>query len=923
METIRKTVESKYAPKQTNVIWVDTSGDTPVEKHFIKGKWIAVGGGGGGTTDYSELTDKPTINGVELDGNKTSSDLGVATSQQGAKADTAYQKPLSGIPESDLSSDVQSQLNKHFKGWYDSSSNLPANPVVGDYAYVKGAESTDPAAIYECTTAGTWSDSGRTADTSNVQTFASGEEVNEVSIVDDFSTGGSSNVASAETMKTLGEEVYGYEEDGGSNVYGTWIEGKFTYTNKEPGTDDTVREGTNATYSTMHFNVSAGTKVFWKAKNYEGSSGNAKAAAFIGGGKMQWKLGYDPTTGESSFTPTSGGTEYSGEYVAPVDGVFILNTRPAETENCYAYYKPTIHVDGLKDKMENLEDGLEEVEGSMLTQSDIADNLDTNDATKALSAKQGKLLNDKIFGDEVEIEEWEDITMSGENPDFDSTTPYFGGRWVINQNINPNKWRVSYANTSAKVINVSDIDTISIGATAACNYALLKSLPDFPNSNANDWIATDAAIPAYSDDASYNHLMSLSANEEKTISIPSDATYIWFVINLGSNDTGLNPTGFYIKKPITKTIDSIYNGLNKTTAHVESIMGKDAAVIKAATLSDTQKMQIEDFPLHMKKGLAMSFYADVTTFSKLYIGKGYQRYMGEWLEIDGQNITLWWQQGNSFDSTRDKVGSPIPHGLTIGTFFKVTLSCNYEGKCQVILQTLGGYFKYVLNAWKYYGSYQPFALSDGSILANCVLTATNTDFRCAVWAFGDSYMGINANRWPGALKDFGYFNYLIDALAGRNTQNTYYDLERALKFGTPKYLLYCAGGNNYTDLSVAIAYFQNVINLCKEKGIEPILYTQPNTPSRNYDTMNAWVKNQSGCRYIDFAKAVGDPVYEQGVNHWYGAGTDHDYISNDNLHPSQIGAQAMATQVMVDFPEIMQYGLYADDTTLDDTTIDQ
>jgi hypothetical protein len=150
-------------------------------------------GGGGGTTDYSELTDKPTINGVELDGNKTSSDLGVATSQQGVKADTAYQKPSSGIPESDLSSDVQQALQKHFKGWYDSSSNLPANPVIGDYAYVKGAETTDPAAIYECTTDGSWSDSGRTADTSNVQTFATGEHVNEVGI-DDEPTAESDNL---------------------------------------------------------------------------------------------------------------------------------------------------------------------------------------------------------------------------------------------------------------------------------------------------------------------------------------------------------------------------------------------------------------------------------------------------------------------------------------------------------------------------------------------------------------------------------------------------------------------------------------------------------------------------------------------------------------------------------------------------------
>ena len=35
------------------------------------------GGGGGGTSDYTQLSNKPKINNVELDGNKTSSDLGL------------------------------------------------------------------------------------------------------------------------------------------------------------------------------------------------------------------------------------------------------------------------------------------------------------------------------------------------------------------------------------------------------------------------------------------------------------------------------------------------------------------------------------------------------------------------------------------------------------------------------------------------------------------------------------------------------------------------------------------------------------------------------------------------------------------------------------------------------------------------------
>jgi len=40
------------------------------------------GGGGGGTTNYNNLTNKPAIEGQQLVGNKTASDLGLATTSQ-------------------------------------------------------------------------------------------------------------------------------------------------------------------------------------------------------------------------------------------------------------------------------------------------------------------------------------------------------------------------------------------------------------------------------------------------------------------------------------------------------------------------------------------------------------------------------------------------------------------------------------------------------------------------------------------------------------------------------------------------------------------------------------------------------------------------------------------------------------------------
>ena len=59
-------------------------------------------GGSTGTTDYRELENKPQINGHTLNGDQSASDLGLGT----------YSKPGTGIPKTDLASDVQQSLDK-------------------------------------------------------------------------------------------------------------------------------------------------------------------------------------------------------------------------------------------------------------------------------------------------------------------------------------------------------------------------------------------------------------------------------------------------------------------------------------------------------------------------------------------------------------------------------------------------------------------------------------------------------------------------------------------------------------------------------------------------------------------------------------------------------------------------------------------
>lgn len=90
----------------------------------------AGGGGTGGTTDYTDLNNKPQINGHTLNaGNNTADSLGIGT----------YNKPSTGIPESDLSTEVQEKLNTS-GGIADSETSFVATRdyEAGELIYING-----------------------------------------------------------------------------------------------------------------------------------------------------------------------------------------------------------------------------------------------------------------------------------------------------------------------------------------------------------------------------------------------------------------------------------------------------------------------------------------------------------------------------------------------------------------------------------------------------------------------------------------------------------------------------------------------------------------------------------------------------------------------------------------------------------------
>ena len=142
---------------------------------------------------------------------------------------------------------------------------------------------------------------------------------------------------------------------------------------------------------------------------------------------------------------------------------------------------------------------------------------------------------------------------------------------------------------------------------------------------------------------------------------------------------------------------------------------------------------------------------------------------------------------------------------------------------------------------------------------------------------------------------YGVSNFAIIAEAGNDFEAIMPALTNALNFGTPKYLV-CGIGMNETYPEVYSYYFKKLLNFCKSRGIEFIPCTIPWPENGTKSEINNIVKN-SGCRYIDLYASVSSD--ENGT--WYSGYCD------DGVHPTLIGAKAMAARIMLDLPEILEY----------------
>ena len=317
--------------------------------------------------------------------------------------------------------------------------------------------------------------------------------------------------------------------------------------------------------------------------------------------------------------------------------------------------------------------------------------------------------------------------------------------------------------------------------------------------------------------------------------------------------------------------------------------GVDAITKTIGSIADGVTYELTKFPYHIKKNVGVSLSADLATMGTVIVGKGYNQYRGMWVEVDSTNVKVYKYENSASDIYTAE------HGLDIKTFVKVNLFLSNEGSLQIIIFSKGGCYKTSVEDCGYEMNYAPFVSCSGTSLSNVKLGASCADIRLPVWVFGDSFLSVTANRWPGIIKDFGYFNVMFDGLAGITSEYIYTEVRKLLSMSIPKYIVWCLGMNDKD--SDYKNYFTYLKEMCDSTGITLIAATIPTVPTRSKEEITNYVKS-SGVRYIDMYSAVG----ATSTGSWH-----EGMLSSDGVHPTELGAQALAMQVLTDFPEIMQY----------------
>ena len=382
---------------------------------------------------------------------------------------------------------------------------------------------------------------------------------------------------------------------------------------------------------------------------------------------------------------------------------------------------------------------------------------------------------------------------------------------------------------------------------------------------------------AYQSGSLYENGGSVQTHE---VSIPTGATLLRF--------SYFTVGGINASYKISQRLKDLTLAIEKKVDISYSLAGANRIIAVSSSLANGS-LTIADAPSYNKKDCFVSVAAKILSYESMSFGLGYETTRGLQILIDQETITY-----KSANTERFKEA----HGLTISTFIRCAVRHTLN-KFTIIISTLSGTFvKEFTEEQLYHAECYgiPYIYADQSTsLTNVELSYGGSDFKCPIWIFGDSYTSIDVKRWPYYIFQYGFDKFMLNGLAGATSETMFDQVEKCLMLGTPKLLVWCLGMNDGVEPDTYQTYYNKLRTVCDGKGIELVLQTIPSVPGADKSAINEIIRN-SGLRYVDVASAVGAADSQS----WY------DSYLDDGVHPTDLGAQAIASEFLSDLPEIMQ-----------------
>lgn len=425
--------------------------------------------------------------------------------------------------------------------------------------------------------------------------------------------------------------------------------------------------------------------------------------------------------------------------------------------------------------------------------------------------------------------------------------------------------------------------------------------------------------------ANYRYTNHIEVQEGDTVLFPqkADGTYLTLrvmtvyngdVVNSAISQNSYNKGSLLVPEGVTSIVitteASIVDSLTvkvikdiniteiKPSAQVECLLNKCAKLEGAVESLAANTSLVLSQGLNLKKGckyiISFKFEGGVANNALFSVGSSDAGYTSSRIDVTPSDIIIY----NSGIESKS-----IEHGLTIKDFLHIEInvandSCNANASFRLL--TNGGEFiKEADNTTYFPNSYGNISFQSNISVQDVKYIYIASDLLTDIIVFGDSYIGLSSDRWPGKMMQRGYYNFALSGFSGSQSSNAIKAFREISKVRMPKYVVWALGMNDGDSASAInsswFEYVKEVRSWCSLNDRTLILCTIPNVPSINHTYKNDYVR-QSGLRYIDFAKAVNA---ENAGATWY-----EGMLYSDNVHPSSTGAAALCARVLLDLPEI-------------------